>query len=137
MYKNQPQGWVEILFSLNKTTPSPVSGSDIKESDYLMLGSPIPLQEVDGPYDIYQMLIEGAYPNLPRPVRSFDLINVVQRGVPRLTYAIVSPNSDKKFLEALHAERKTKNKVMIWPQFPHGIIELEKPMASFCGRIGK
>lgn len=137
MYKNQPQGWVEVLFAFSKDTPSPVSLSDIKESDYMMIGSPIPIQEVDGPYDIYQMLFEGIYPGLPRPVRSFDLINVVQRGLPLITYAIVSPNADKKFLEAMHAETKVKNKVMIWPQFPHGIVELSKRISSFCGRAGK
>lgn len=135
MYQaEQPKGWVEILFHTAKTTPNPSSFSELDESDYVMLGSPIPLQELDSPYEVYQILYEKQLQAQPRDVRSFDAINIVHLGAPRQTMIVVSPQQQHAFLSNFKTKNGAKGRVEIWPQFPHGLMQMPQPFSQFRGR---
>ena len=130
MYQAPARGWVEILFHMGKTRPSPSSTSAIHENAYCQIGS-VALQEVDGPYDIYQMLYYKSILNQPREVRSFDILNVVQPDKPRLSFLILSANDDRLFLENRIKNQKV-TKLACWAQYPHGIVLMPNAFSSFA-----
>lgn len=128
-----PKGWAEVLFHLGKHKPDPSSFSDLSGRDYALVGT-IPLMELDGPYDLYQILFAKRFHGQPREVRSFDVINVVERGYPILSYAIVSPQMDHKVLSNARTSTGAKVRCEIWPQFPHGLVKMATPIPSMAGR---
>jgi hypothetical protein len=77
-------GWVEVLFHRDPKIRFRLV-DDLKEADYAMVGSSVPLAELTKLYDVVYMLRDNLFGGMPRAMGHGDALQVVYRGVKTAT----------------------------------------------------
>ena len=93
-------GWVEVLFRKDPKKEFKTL-SDLQPDDYDFVGaSPIPIQELNRPYDVYVMLHDKNFVGAPREVAHGDILNVRVTSPVRATrtYVLLEPKLIKSNL---------------------------------------
>jgi hypothetical protein len=72
-------GWAEVLY--HRAQPVRFSRlEELKEEDYQLVGSPVPLRELDLLNDLLVMVREERFDGLPRKIAHGDVLQIVAGG---------------------------------------------------------
>lgn len=119
-------GWMEALFQ--KRIRLLRGFQDVDESNYDLVGSPVPIGELRSPFDVYAMLAERRFAGMLRSVRDGDALNlcITRPALVVRSYLIVErvPARTTFFAGVMQAV----------DDFPHGLLQLP---AAFRSKAAK
>ena len=120
-------GWVEVLYRKNPSKEF-TTLSDIIPDDYELAGpSPVPIRELNRPYDVYVMLHENRLLGMPREVVHGDILNVCVTSPVKAvrTYVLLNPKKVKATLTG------GTYRIDIEEPYPIGMLKLPQKFSSF------
>lgn len=119
-------GWVESLYRVDPKTRFR-NLSELKEEDYRLVGSPVPLRELTTLYDVLLMLQGGGFLGMPREPTHGDVLQIVlpNAELPVRSYAIID-------VKVMHATMQPGNyRIEIAPGGSLGMLQMPHRFSSF------